>query len=99
MPTSFSVLELCTSHVTKDVGVALDERFRHGAIDMDSWTYHIVGSPWSEYGWWIWTEVEDDVGIPPCLRHCLRFAADLGHRWVQFDCDVEPIAELPTWEW
>lgn len=97
---TFSVLVLSTAHVTQPVAEALNEIFLRGVRPdplLNHWGSYVVGSPWSEYGWWIWTEVE--VEVPPCLRHVLKFAADRGHRWVQFDCDEPIIDELPHWEW
>lgn len=97
---SFSVLVLSTAHLTPDIAAELDRHFRDGpSTDPDQWAYWIVGSPWSDYGWWIWAELEQLTELPWPLRDALKFAADRGHRFVQFDRDEPEIEELPTWEW
>ena len=98
MIETFRVLALSTSHVTKEVGDTLDQVLGEGDRDNSGWAYWIVGSPWP-YGWWIWAWLEAIDDLPECLRQCLAFAREQGCRYVLFDSDVEPIDQLPTFEW
>jgi hypothetical protein len=100
MPEIFTVLALSTAHVTAEVGTKLDELFDEGVRDVDHWSYWIVGARWGDYGWWIWTGQEDGFNdLPKCLQDCINFARHEHCRYIQFDCDVSPIDQLPTYEW
>lgn len=99
--TTFTVLELSTAHVDRDTAALLDGLFHRDEPprDTDHWSYWLVGSP-GLYGWWIWADIEDGLDeLPSCLRECLKLAREAGCRWIQFDCDVAPVAELTQYEW
>lgn len=91
-----SMLVLATSHVTDSTRRALER-----APDEDGFA---ITSPFSvmkwPYGWLVWVDVDaaDDERFPEMLA-IMRLARDNGCQWIRFDCDVEPIAELPTHEW
>lgn len=83
------LLLLSTGHLTeKTTRNAL-------AAPTDSWP--CSGGP-IPYGWFVYAH-DENVGdqIPADLWRCMVFARGLGCEYVKFDCDVEPIPELP-WE-
>lgn len=96
---TFKVLALSTAHVSREVGSVLDRMLRNNAsLGTDHWSYWVVGSEWN-YGWWIWADLDAIEELPDCLAKCLYLAREQGCKYVQFDCDVEPISELQTFEW
>lgn len=53
----------------------------------------------SEYGWFVSTVTIPIQKFPDDLREALDFARRHDCTYVMFDRDVEPIAELPTFDW
>lgn len=57
---------------------------------------------WPCYGWIVWCDTDlmrDDETDYPDLRACFALAAAMGCAWVRFDCDADPIPDLPTYTW
>lgn len=107
MPSeTFTVCVLSTAHVTEEVAKGLDEvvkaRASGGPVEFDAedWRYWVIAERWSDYGWWVWADIEDGVSeLPASLYDCLCFARENNCRWIQFDCDG-PIEEgLTRYEW
>lgn len=104
MADIFQVCVLSTAHVTEEVGRALDEivamrRGEQGALDNEDWRYWVIAERWSDYGWWVWADMEDGVSeLPASLYDCLCYARENNCRWIMFDADG-PIEELTVYEW
>jgi len=100
MISTRKLLDLCTSHVTEEVGRLLDAMSTHDtSAQYIDWRDYVVMSPWA-YGWWVWAHQEDNLDeLPECLRAAIELAKQHGCEWILFDCDTAPIEELPTYEW
>lgn len=56
-----------------------------------------VGYEKGEYGWFVYTNLS--VPIPDDLKACLEYARTIDCEWVMFDLDVDPLPQLPTYDW
>lgn len=88
-----NMLGLCTSHVDDETRVLLDNELIKGVTVYDK-----------KFGWFIpvpeGLELEEiEETCPECLYKCFNFAEKNGFDWIMFDRDVEPIDDLPTYEW
>lgn len=52
-----------------------------------------------EHGALVWAEALEPVQGYPELKAILQLAQKQGCRWVRFDCDAEPLPDMPLWEW
>ena len=95
-PETYKTLVLSTSHVTE----ATAKRFNGQSLAASPASDDIDGymCDWSSYGWVFYCHDNDDT-TPPELMACAAFARAQGCRYIQFDCDADPLAELPSWEW
>ena len=53
----------------------------------------------TDYGWFIWSGLFEDITIPDDLRAVLAYARGKGCDYVMFDRDSDVIDELPLWDW
>lgn len=94
-PNIRKFLNLSTAHVTEDTAKVLD----HLPGIPDHWSQWVVGTD-NTYGWWIWAGQEDGLDdLPEDLRGCVDLAKQHDCDWILFDRDVEPIDQLPRYEW
>ena len=49
-----------------------------------------------DFGFRLFTECEY---LPEPIKPIMGEAYELGHKWVEFDCDGEQIDGFETWEW
>jgi hypothetical protein len=93
-PETYKTLVLSTSHVTEATARRFNGRgSQHSLEDIDG---HMTD--WASYGWIFYCHDNDDT-TPAELMACAAFARALGCRYIQFDCDADPLADLPSWEW
>lgn len=103
---TFTVVVLSTGHLTKEVAEGLDaiiemrrDNTQHH-LDPEDWRYWVIAESWSEYGWWIWADIEDGISeLPASLYDCLCFARESNCRWIMFDCDGPLEEGLTRYEW
>lgn len=83
---------LCTAHVSKETGDMLTQT-PPDKLPVVGGSFH--------YGWFMYApeDAHDDRDLPADLAHVLAHVRAAGFDYVMFDCDVEPIAELPVFEW
>jgi hypothetical protein len=98
-PEISHLIHLSTAHIRKETGDWIDQNH----------VYHAS----HEYGWFVWVDEDmcraedgsdilqfgDETVVPADLIACMRFAQQHGCTWFVLDCDVNPIPELPTYEW
>ena len=89
---SHNMLALSTAHLTYEVVRDLDCGQVEGLV------YYGKG----DYGFFVYTGEmrpgEIEIYYPELLK-CLNFALDKGFNWIMFDMDVDPISELPVYDW
>lgn len=87
VPTTHKMLELSTSHVTRETAWVLDT---------GKWCY-VKG----DYGWFVHVPDPSDESeaMPDDLRWILAYAREVGCHWIMFDRDADPIDELPSYDW
>ena len=90
MLESRALLALSTAHVTGDTARMLNE-WPH-----DKWPVSGGSHP---YGWFIYAHDDCYHGMPDDLVAIFIFARKNGFDYIMFDCDVEPITELPSYVW
>lgn len=86
----YNMLALSTGHVSGDTATLMDID-KCGLI-----IYEKEG-----YGWFVHIPEpfdENKESIPKDLYKCITLARKQGCDWIMFDCDVEPIDELPVYE-
>ncbi|ADL36047.1 hypothetical protein bpr_II108 (plasmid) [Butyrivibrio proteoclasticus B316] len=87
------MLSLSTAHITKETESKLSEQS----------IYEVNVYEKSEYGYFIYPNIEllDKRGwdIPEDLKKCIGLAKANNCNWIVFDRDVDPVDELPTYEW
>lgn len=86
-----NMLALSTGHVSEETAKLMD-------IDQCG----LVVYEKEDYGWFVHLPDPLDEykeSTPKDLYKCMTFAMKQGCDWVMFDCDVEPIDELPVYEW
>lgn len=86
-PTIDRMMELSTAHLTAATAALLKDE----AIDVPFLT--------KKEGWTINTSQEDAEEYPDDLKEVLLYAYHQGCEWVLLDSDVEPIQDLPVYEW
>ncbi|HET9062405.1 MAG TPA: hypothetical protein VFO62_03865, partial [Candidatus Binatia bacterium] len=98
------------AHITKATDTAITEgglydlRY-HGARGKDHDMPATLLFPCNEgfYGYVLWVdqgfETMWESDKHPDLVRVFAFARAQDCQWVRFDCDEQPIAELPTYEW
>lgn len=104
------MLVLATSHIRKETDAAITEgglydlRY-HGATgkDHDLPATMLFPCDTGFYGYVIWVDegfatMQESENYPDLVA-VIAFAKAHGCHWIRFDCDQEPIAELPTYEW
>lgn len=57
-----------------------------------------IASP-TPYGWFVHASEEPDNSVPSDLAAVMAHARSLGAEYVNFDCDADEIADLPTFDW
>ena len=108
-PEISPMLFLSTAHLRKETAEAMDlvrvsrqeeEGQRHHVLP-EGHPLQLVSFDCIEYGYLVW--VTDDEGLlksmPEEIAAAIRFAKQHGCRYIKFDCDVERIDELPSWDW
>jgi hypothetical protein len=90
MPESRALLALSTAHVSGDTARMLNETHHDG--------WPVSGGPTS-YGWFIYAHDDCYEEMPYDLVSTFVFARKNGFEYIMFDCDVEPITELPQYDW
>lgn len=85
------MLALSTSHLTSDTA----DDINYDNID------GLIRYRKDEYGWFVYVPEEnwEFHDHPADIYDCLVFARKNGFDWIMFDRDVEPIDELPVYEW
>lgn len=87
-----SILMLSTGHVTKATADILNTPGQD-----------LIGGVmiWQSYGWVVWVDADAAVTYAqyPDLVACMKFALDMGIFWIRFDCDVDAIPDLPSYDW
>lgn len=101
-----SYLELSTGHVTKEVAEQLDMIVKQRGEGQAArwpdgeWQYWIIAERWSDYGWWVWPNMDEGFDLlPACLQACFRLASENGCRWILFDADSQYTPELLLFDW
>ncbi len=95
------MLTLSTAHISEATAELLQ---RCNAADWDDPSIEdvpLVVYEKSDYGWFV--VVPNDLfrinRTPPDLLMLFRLAQAQGCTWIMFDRDVEPVANLPTFNW
>ncbi len=91
--TTVHMLELSTSHLTSETAELLARKEDKAGCTMLPVYYDKTGCGWFVYA------IDPPDGIPSDLAEVLAFARGAGCVWVMFDCDVEPIDGLKTYQW
>ena len=88
-----TMLALSTAHVTLETSNLMDNKNIKSVILYDK----------DNVGWFVYVPESCDFDAlddcPEELRKCLTFARDNDFNWIMFDCDVDTIDELPSYEW
>jgi hypothetical protein len=95
------MLALNTNHISEKTRDFLDE---NGRATESEWRMpEIVVYSKSEYGWFIpmVSSVDEPNAdhLPHDLLAIFMFMQKHGYTWLMLDCDVEPIEELPIFNW
>ena len=88
---TFPVLALSTAHLTAEAERWLEENEHTIPCYSKKFEYAI-------YGWFVFAEDHDLNSYPKCIGDCIKFALQNGCDCIMFDCDEEPIAELPIYQ-
>ncbi len=101
-PRLDKMLALSTAHVTQETA----ERFNTQDCDLPVYPKKSRGG--DIYGWfvcvgdadreWVHTKADEEAHDQD-IRDVCAFAERMGCAWVMFDCDEEPIEELPVYVW
>lgn len=81
------VAVLSTGHVSRQTLEMLD------STPHNQWP--VYGGP-TPHGWYVSTMVDDPQGVPAELAFALGWLQAKGFEYVQFDCDADPIKDLPA---
>lgn len=88
------MLNISTAHLKESTA----EWIRNDLASEDG---YLSGTPWSTYGWILWTNTwgrgEFPNDIPADLANCLQFARVHGFLYLKLDCDAETVNDLPVW--
>ena len=90
MPEIRTLLALSTAHVSGDTARMLNN------TTPEKWP---VSGGSTSYGWFIYAHDDCYDEMPLDLVETFIFARKNGCEYIMFDCDVEPITELPTHDW
>ena len=96
------VLGLSTAHVKEETMRLLEREPETNTLGLT-----VYGFP---YGSWVYTgNLEEENGgltcyetpvqLPEDLTACILLAVRNGCSWLQFDCDADPVPELPWYDW
>ena len=83
-------LELSTAHISYATSLAMD----HGdyRIARYGYGYLVYADPWQ-------IKHRDESEYQSDLLDCIALAIEHNCTYILFDCDEEPIEELPIYEW
>lgn len=84
-----NILTLSTAHIEADTAIALDNNEINGIMSYEK----------KEYGWFIYTLVNDINSVPEDLIRVLNFALVNNCEWLCLDRDGDTTELLPTYEW
>lgn len=87
--TIISMMDLSTSHLTKETADHLTEAHKNKSI---------YCAP-HEFGWFVYVEEDVDPDMPSDLEKIFDYARKNRCSWIKFDCDAAVDEELPVYEW
>ena len=102
----YRMLTLSTSHLTSETVNTLDAVINGLSTSPMPVCYPKMDLYINEaYGYFMHIADEDDIDdeaeekYPKDIKDVLAYARKHHCQWVMFDCDAEPVHELPTYEW
>lgn len=103
MPEIVPMLCLSTGHLPEAIRRDLDAVAAPGTdFAADDWRSRILATAWFDHGWIVYVPEDgvedDDIPMPTAVRACLAFARRHRASFLKFDCDVQPLAQLPFFE-
>ena len=90
MENIVKMMELSTAHITEKTSQDLTHNFIN------------ITSSCFENGWILYADTDacdHDEDFPEDLKKVIEYAAAQGCGWILLDSEVEPIKDLPTYEW
>lgn len=88
MANIVKMMELSTKHITEETSKKLESTgitlLKH------------------DFGWILYADIDacdHTEDFPEDLKRVIEYAAEQGCGWILLDSEVEPIKELPTYEW
>lgn len=89
-----TILILSTAHLSAATAALLTTK------DVKNWP--CVGGPYGQHGWFVYAHDENGEGkdyIPEDLFAVMQYAKTQGCHNILFDCDSDPIEQLPKFSW
>lgn len=86
-PNIVPVLVICTLHLPN-----------HDSLDNEEARQLLSVDP-TTHGWLVYVPGEGDIDEPEWIRDIFKFARSLGCKCILFDCDEDPMEQLPIYDW
>lgn len=94
-----SMLFLSTAHLRPETAKTMDAD--RGSYNIENHPLNGVLYDCIEFGYLVWSNADevDVTTYPEEIAAAVRLAKQHGCHYIKYDCDVEPIDQLPKWEW
>lgn len=92
MPKITKCLELSTAHITESTANLIKKEPNKNNLTLSVF-------PLSVFGYLINVTPTFNTAIPKDLNDCINLAKENNCEWIMFDSDIDPIDDLPKYEW